>query len=107
MTAKTIFTALSEDDLKLIQGLASTKLARNMGMERRETNKELEGREKLEVRLSSALLSLICNRTDSLKLWNQERLTSADCLLEVQRTEFRLVRVFAFHFTGEFPKTGC
>ncbi len=39
----------------MMQGLASANLARAMGMDRRETNKELEMREKLEERLAMVM----------------------------------------------------
>lgn len=58
---KTIFIPLSDEELKLLQGLASVILARNLGMGGRETQKELTGREQLEDKItvhSSSSLSL-------------------------------------------------
>ncbi|ELR22341.1 uncharacterized protein ACA1_253170 [Acanthamoeba castellanii str. Neff] len=51
-TMKTLFLALSDDELKLLQGLASVVLARNLGMGGRETQKELTGRELLEDKIT-------------------------------------------------------
>jgi hypothetical protein len=55
---KTLFLALSDDELKLLQGLASVVLARNLGMGGRETQKELTGRELLEDKITVPLPSL-------------------------------------------------
>jgi len=55
VTAPTVFLQLSDEELKLMQSLASTSLASALGIERRETNKELEMREKLEDRLADVM----------------------------------------------------
>jgi hypothetical protein len=56
---KTLFLALSDDELKLLQGLASVVLARNLGMGGRETQKELTGRELLEDKITVPLPPLL------------------------------------------------
>eukprot|EP01126_Amoeba_proteus_P037134 TRINITY_DN3811_c0_g1_i1.p1 TRINITY_DN3811_c0_g1~~TRINITY_DN3811_c0_g1_i1.p1 ORF type:complete len:423 (-),score=90.52 TRINITY_DN3811_c0_g1_i1:141-1409(-) len=55
VTADTIFLSLSDDDLKLIQSLSKSKLAENMGMERRLTNDELENQNRLADRISEQM----------------------------------------------------
>jgi hypothetical protein len=55
VTSPTVFLPLSDDELQMMRGLASANLARAMGMDRRETNKELALREKLEERLAEVM----------------------------------------------------
>eukprot|EP01112_Ceratiomyxa_fruticulosa_P016773 TRINITY_DN5113_c0_g1_i1.p1 TRINITY_DN5113_c0_g1~~TRINITY_DN5113_c0_g1_i1.p1 ORF type:complete len:432 (+),score=77.67 TRINITY_DN5113_c0_g1_i1:1923-3218(+) len=50
--AKSLFFALSEDDLNLMKGLASVVLASNFGLFSREKQEELAGRENLENRIT-------------------------------------------------------
>eukprot|EP00005_Dracoamoeba_jomungandri_P009686 CAMPEP_0174269118 /NCGR_PEP_ID=MMETSP0439-20130205/39947_1 /TAXON_ID=0 /ORGANISM="Stereomyxa ramosa, Strain Chinc5" /LENGTH=401 /DNA_ID=CAMNT_0015357715 /DNA_START=44 /DNA_END=1246 /DNA_ORIENTATION=- len=52
-TSKTIFLKLSDEELKLLKGLASVTLSRNLGMGSRETQQELLGRELLEDRINN------------------------------------------------------
>jgi hypothetical protein len=61
LTAKTIFLALSDDELKIIQAWSSINLSRNLGAERRPLNRELEGREKLEVCVQFLFLLFFLN----------------------------------------------
>lgn len=55
VTQRSFFVPLSDAELKLIQSLASSHLAENLGMSRRLTNAELEGRELLEDKLQAAI----------------------------------------------------
>jgi D123 len=55
VTQRSFMVPLSNEDLKLIQSLASTHLAENLGMARRLTNAELAAREELEARLQAAI----------------------------------------------------
>jgi len=50
-TAKTLFYQLSDEELKLIQNLASVVLASSIGMPSRATQKEITAEEELQVGL--------------------------------------------------------
>lgn len=54
-TAKSLFIELSDEELTLIKSLSATQLASGMGMERRLTNAELEGEERLLNRIEAAM----------------------------------------------------
>eukprot|EP00026_Physarum_polycephalum_P008888 Phypoly_transcript_08991.p1 GENE.Phypoly_transcript_08991~~Phypoly_transcript_08991.p1 ORF type:complete len:432 (+),score=83.01 Phypoly_transcript_08991:128-1423(+) len=57
-TPKTVFMTLSDDELKMIRGLCSVVLANNVGMNTRETQKELTLREQLEDNINSTVFKI-------------------------------------------------
>lgn len=55
VTSNTCFLDLSDEDLKIVQALAKTKLAKNIGMDRRLDNAELEGEVALEEKIAKIM----------------------------------------------------
>jgi len=55
VTAKTVFVELSDDELQIVSALSKTKLAENLGMERRLTNAELQGADELAEKIRAIM----------------------------------------------------